>query len=161
MRTSAEQALARAQAPKPLLLVLGQWLCVLGGGVMLLLLALAPFDLGSYSISGEVVSGPEFVRRGGLLFGAAGVYQLVLAFGLWRERAWVRPLMVAYWVGFGALVLAVEPTPGGGPEDVVSGMSGVLLCAGIAAWYLYRKRNVAAYFRTLAGSGESAAAPGA
>src|SRR4051794_9374788 len=87
IRQAVELALRREQAPKPALLVVGQWFALLSGALFLLLLLLAPFDLATYSISGEQVSGAEFLRRAGLAFGLLAGVQLAIGIGLLRERA--------------------------------------------------------------------------
>lgn len=145
----AERALAVDRAPKPFLLQLGIVGSLLFGGIVVLLLLLAPFDLGSYSISGETVSGPEFLRRAGLLFAAFGVTMLAVGLGLWLERAWTRALMMGYWA---ALILAAATgvmtgsfTGGEAASVIVES----LLALALAGWYLYRKANVVAYYRRL------------
>jgi O-antigen/teichoic acid export membrane protein len=147
VRAPAELALGGARAPKPALLVLGQLGTAFAGGLFLLLLALAPFDVGSYTIGDEQVSGPEFLRRAGLLFGAIGALLAAISVGLFRGRAWARPLMMIYWaVTAVALVAASWVDSADDPADLVGGLVVTAVAAGIAWWYLYRKPNVVAYF---------------
>jgi hypothetical protein len=63
-------------------------------GIFFLLLISAPFDVGSYSINGEPVSGPEFLRRAGWLFGVVAVVLGAIGIGLLLERPWSRQLML-------------------------------------------------------------------
>jgi hypothetical protein len=131
---------------------------LLFGCIAMLLLVLAPFDLGSYSISGEPVSGPEFFRRAGLLFGGTGLIMLAIGLGLWLEREWTRPLMVGYWgamaVAGVAGVVAGSFTAGEAVGLIVES----LLALALAGWYLYRKANVVAYYRRLERASEPARA---
>jgi O-antigen/teichoic acid export membrane protein len=147
LRATGERAVVREATQKPVLLVLGQWAATLGAAIVLLLLALAPFDVGRYTIHDEPVSGPEFLHRAGLLFTTLGGVLVAIAVGLWREREWSRPLMVLTWIvlGVGTLVSDLEPRAGG----LVGGTVTMLITAGLATWYLYHKRNVVAYYRVI------------
>jgi len=100
---AAERALTVDRTPNPFLLQLGTMGSLPFGGIVVLLLALAPFDLSSYSISRVPVNGPEFLRKAGLLFGAFGIIMLAIGLGLRLERAWTRTLMMGHW---GALIVA-------------------------------------------------------
>lgn len=147
LRLATERALARAQAPKPLLLTLGQWGSLFAGPIFLLALLLAPFDLGTFSIGDEVVSGPEFLRRGGWIFAVVGGLLLAIGVGLWRERPWARPLMVGYWLSFALLALTDAES---GVGDLAGAAAFGVVGAGVAAWYVYRKPNVRSYFEARA-----------
>jgi hypothetical protein len=145
LREATERALTRERAPMPLLLMLGQWGSLITGALFLVLIALAPFDLGNFSISGESVTGPEFLRRGGWLMGLIGAILLSVAVGLLRERSWARPLMLLYWLSL--MLLSFIGDAGGVSEIVLSGVV-MLTCTGVAAWYLFQKPNVKAYFES-------------
>ena len=82
------------------------------------------------------------------MLGGLGLYTAALSYGFWRGRTWTRPLLLLLVVGFvcygiwdmlrtrdmeKALILAV----------------GDLVFVGGTYWYLYRKRNVAAYYAEL------------
>jgi hypothetical protein len=149
LRASAERAVVRESAPKPVLLVLGQWAATLGAAVVLLLLVLAPFDVGRYTIHDEPVSGPEFLHRAGLLFTTLGAVLVAIAVGLWKQREWSRPLMVLTWVVLGVGTLVSDLEPRADTAGLVGGMVTMLITAALAAWYLYRKRNVVAYYRAI------------
>jgi hypothetical protein len=143
LRVSTERALERSLAPKPMLLFLGQLGSALGGLVFLGTLATAPFNAANYTINNQPVSGAEFLRRAGFLWAAIAAVLLVIAFGLWRERAWVRPLMVLYWLLLPLGSFIVDDW------DTASILSAFFFCgvaAAIAAWYLYRRPSVRAYF---------------
>jgi hypothetical protein len=147
LRLATERALARERVPKPLLLTIGQWLSLLSGTAFLLSLLFAPFDLGTYTIGEDVVSGPEFLRRAGVMFVLSGGLLVAIGVGLWRVRQWVRPLMIGYWLLWPLLALADAES---GVEDVVGAFVFAALAAGIAVWYLYRKSNVRTYFEARA-----------
>ena len=77
---------------------------------------------------------------------AIGVLLLVIGVGVWREREWVRPLMVAYWASHalvGLMEIHVDVM------NVISAFVGAGVGAAAAAWYLYRKPNVSAYYASL------------
>jgi hypothetical protein len=149
VRAPAERALAVAVVPKPFLLQLGTVGSLAIGAMMLLFLALAPFDIGSYSISGEAVSGPEFLRATGLLLAMQAANLLAVGIGLWQERSWTRPLMIAYWL---TVLVADVAWIVGGTLTAIDGVGfavEIAVSMGVAAWYLYRKTNVAAYYDAL------------
>jgi hypothetical protein len=143
LRHSATQTLLCELAPKPLLLTLGQWASVFAGAVLALLFLLAPFNIGTYNIGDEIVPGPEWLRRGGWVFAVVGALLLAIGIGLWRERPWVRPLMLAYWV---SMLLVAFGDSGIAVEDVVGLALFAAVGVAVSAWYLYFKPNVQAYF---------------
>jgi uncharacterized membrane protein HdeD (DUF308 family) len=147
VRGAAERALRHDLAPKPALLVLGQVVMTFMAGIFLLFLPMASFNVGSYSIGDQQMDGHDFVRHGGALaFGLVGLAFGVIAYGLWRDRPWTRPLMLAYWPVVAAVLVAVAWNDPDFAENVaVACVSGVIETA-VAGWYLYRKANVVAYF---------------
>src|SRR5512145_1642081 len=82
---------------KPQVLLIGQYLAAIAaiGGVIGLILA--PFDFHLYSIGPNTVGGREFLARMGIPFVAAVGVIGVVAVGLFRDRPWARPAMVAVW----------------------------------------------------------------
>lgn len=148
VRASAEDALRRAEVPKPPLLLLGQFGASVAGVAFLGLLLLAPFDVGTFNIAGEQMRGPEFLVRAGWVFLLIGGWLAAIGLGLWRERAWARPLMMAYWPM--SAVLAYAPAwSGGRATDLTGLLVFTAIAAALAWWYLYRKANVVAYFHAL------------
>jgi hypothetical protein len=143
--------MARASlVPKPALLWVGQFATALAGGMTLLLLALAPFDAGTFTLNGEEVSGPEFLRRGGgLVFAVIGGLFVAIAVGLWRGRGWSRPLMLYYWFVIAAIMIGLSWQQDASLAGAAPSLAFVAFAGGIAAWYLYRKENVVAYFEML------------
>lgn len=147
VRLPAERALATSVARKPGLLVLAQFFTAVGAVAFIGLLLSAPFDAGTFTINGEVVSGPEFLRRAGPAFLLVALLFGATAIGLWRDRPWTRPLMMAYWPVVTALVIGLS---WGQPELVTQALGALsfsIPAAVVAWWYLYRKDNVVAYFR--------------
>jgi len=138
--------LARDRAQRPVLLTTGIVGCFLFGAVMLLFLLLAPFDIGTYTINEEKVSGPEFLRRLGLLWAANCAFLLAIAYGLLREKSWTRPLMMLFWLLVAVGMIATGGKDGG---DLACSVALLAIPAGVAAWYLYRKDNVVDYYDAL------------
>lgn len=145
----AERALAVDQAPKPVLLQVGMIGSLVFGVIVVFILVLAPFNLGSYSINGEAVSGPEFFREAGLLFGTLGILMLVIGLGLWLERAWTRMLMMGYWGVLAVAGVAQLVTGSSTVGDAIGFIVESLIALALAGWYLYGKDNVVAYYQRL------------
>jgi hypothetical protein len=123
--------------------------CAVWGVLAVGILPFAVLDMGSYTVNGESVSGPEFVRRVGLGWGTVGVLCLAIASAVYRNRPWSRHLMLAYWPVIGLFFAALGFSS--------SGTTGIMTAAAFASvgllgayLYLYRKRNVTAYFAALA-----------
>jgi hypothetical protein len=121
---------------------------VLFPALTLLASGLAPFNLGSYTINGQHVTGPEFIAQGGLLaFWAVSITVAVLAYGIHRGRKWTRPGLMGVLVAVVAAVTiytALRPSP----ENLAS--CGTTAVAALCAWwYLYRKASVRQYYSSL------------
>ena len=114
-----------------------------------LALALAPFGRGSYFINNQPVSGPTFFREAWPSYLLAVGLHAVIAFGLWRERPWVRWLLLAYWPAFGILLAVFYLRHPEAVPDVVGTALFSVLASVVAWWYLYRRQNVVTYFRAL------------
>lgn len=146
LKASLAAGREREGAPIPFLLMLGRYGSSFMGGMMLLLLLLAPWDVGSYSINNEPVSGPEFLRIAGLGWGVLCIDLLAVAYALWTERWWGRWVMLGYWVLGAAMMLAL---PAESTAAAVSGALMMLMCGGVAAWYLFGNENVVRYYKAL------------
>jgi hypothetical protein len=146
LRSAGELALSRELNPRPGLLTIGLYLSAFMGGVMLLALGLAPFDLVSYSINSQPVSGPEFLQRAGVLWSALGIVNLMIAYGLWNERDWTRIAIMFWWLSAAILsvVMAVQAGLSASSSIIQS-----LIGAAVAAWYLFVRPNVNEYYRFL------------
>jgi hypothetical protein len=118
---------------------------VLGVTLLAVLLG-ALFDVGEFSLDGQAVSGPEFLRVAGPTFVILGLLFIAIAWALWRNKSWARPLMMFYWLAISVLLLALS---WGTPEGVAQALGTVASLAPLAIvawWYLYRKQNVVSYF---------------
>lgn len=74
-----------------------------------------------------------------------------IAYGLWKERPWTRPLLIAFFSipEFGKYLTprwSEAPAHAIIPRFILSAALIGLLC-----WYLYRKRNVVRYYNVLSG----------
>jgi hypothetical protein len=146
LRASAASSITRERLSKPTLLVLGQWWAAITGLVFLVLVTLAPFGIGTYSINGEAVSGPEFFHQAGAVFGVVGGLSLGIGLALIFEATWVRPLMVGFWVVIQAAAFAASSRELG---DLLTSFLAAAITTSVAAWYLYKRPNVNAYFSAL------------
>jgi hypothetical protein len=97
-RLAAEAALIRSEATKPGLLVVGQMLSAMGGGILLAVCGLAAIGRGQLTLFGESVTGGQFLERAGPVFGSVGVVLSLVAIGLSRNKRWARPLMLLVWL---------------------------------------------------------------
>ncbi|MEA2488909.1 MAG: hypothetical protein QOH21_701 [Acidobacteriota bacterium] len=147
LQDAVRAALARERAPRPSLLSLGTIGSFAVAGMALLFLLLAPFDIGTYSIEGEAVSGPEFLRRAGIFLGLICGLCFAIGYALLRERAWSRPLMIVYWVvvAIGMVLLGWNSSNG----EFSCNLLFTAIPLPIAAWYLYRKADVVRYYDAL------------
>jgi FtsH-binding integral membrane protein len=150
LRQAAEASLLRQKAPRPTLLTIGLYTAPAAGIVLVLAVLLAAFNASfvRYTINGETVSGHEFLRTAGAAFGAMGIASLAIAFGVWKERAWTRYLIMAFW----AVVLATNIGFGwaqSGFAGVVSAVAGSALVVVLVGWYLFGKENVVEYYQAL------------
>jgi hypothetical protein len=138
----------RQKTPRPLLLTLGIYTAPAFGAFTLLLLVLAPFNAGTYTINGEEVTGAEFLRSAGPLFAVLGIAALAIAYAIWQERAWSRWAIVAFWVAqlAGAVGLGWAD---GGIGGAAGAVASLLLVVTLVAWYLFGKENVVAYYQSL------------
>jgi hypothetical protein len=160
LRQATEEALDVEVPTKPWFLQIVTLGTAMFGLIAPLGLGLAPFDIGSFEINGEAVSGPEFLRRAGLLFGLVALMSAVVAYGLLRQRAWTRPALLSAWGAIllaGIFIAAQQETPRGDlPIQTVTAVAAFAL----AAWYLYRKANVVSYFAALGRAQGRATRPG-
>jgi hypothetical protein len=145
---SAEAALARQKATRPLLLTLSMYTAAAFGGFLLFLLCLALFNAASYTINREPVTGLEFVERVGPRFAVLGISCLAIAYAIWREYPWNRWAIVAFWTV--QVVGAVgSGWSAGGLRGAVDSMASLLTVLVVVGWYLFGKENVVAYYRSL------------
>ncbi len=96
-RLGAEAALIRDGGTKPGLIVIGQMLSAMGGGILIAVFALAILGRGQLTLFGDSVSGADFIARAGPTLAPIGVILAVIAIGLSRNARWTRPLMLLMW----------------------------------------------------------------
>jgi hypothetical protein len=118
------------------------------GGLFLLLVLLAAFDAGNYTIDGEVVSGPEFLQRAGVYYATLGGSALAAAYAIWQERSWSRWAIVAFWVAQLAAAIGFGWASSGW-AGVAGAVASLLLLAILVGWYLFDRENVVEYYRSL------------
>jgi len=118
------------------------------GGITLLVALLAAFDAGNYTIEGEAVSGPEFLRRVGIYYVTLGVSALAAAYAIWRERSWSRWAIVVFWVAQLAAAVGFGWATSG-VSGVAAAVGSLLLVLILVGWYLFGKENVVEYYRSL------------
>lgn len=148
LRLSAEATLRREKVGRPLLLTIGMYVAPTFGGLFLLLVLMAAFDAGTYSIDGEIVTGPEFLGRAGVLYAALGGSAVAAAYAIWRERSWSRWAIVGFWLVqvAGAVGFGLADSGVGG---VAAAIASYLLVLILVGWYLFDKENVVEYYRSL------------
>jgi hypothetical protein len=134
---------------RPRLLTFCLWWALVTGSLSILFLALAPFDLGSYSINETAVSGPEFLRRIGILWTAMSLSCLAIAYALWKDLEWSREAIMFFWL-VTTVTLVVSAKQDG--QSVIGSLFTGGFCATLAAWYLYGRDRVSAYYRGLRAS---------
>lgn len=151
---AAATALAREAAPKPFLLrlltfLLGFW------GILAIILGVATLgaENTTYSIEGQVVTREEFLARAGgmlALMPVLALLALVAAWGLYRERSWGRHATFAL---FAVCLVGSVATVNGATGDAdllwVQLISSLVVLLPLG-WYLYGKRSVVSYYRSLA-----------
>jgi len=148
LRQSAEATLTREKVGRPLLLTIGMYVAPAFSGLFLLLVILAPFNAATYTVNGERVTGMEFLRSGGLIFGLGSAAALAAAYAIWRERSWSRWAMVGFWVAQLAGGIGVGWADSG-LSGAARAVASLLLVVIVAWWYLFEKENVVEYYRAL------------
>lgn len=149
LRRSAEASLARQHATRPGLLTVGMYLSAAGGALILVALLAASCDAGNFSLNDEPVTGPEFLRTVGLQGGTLGLLLLLIAYGLWQERSWARPLMMVFWFACTVFLLFSQLRAGTTASAIGTTLFWGAVYAGPSAAYLYFKESVTAYYRAL------------
>jgi hypothetical protein len=132
---------------RPLLLTVGAICATVLSTLWIGFFAAALLGNGSGSLDGrEVTPGVFFLRAGAMLL-SLGVLGLALAFGIWRHRAWTRPLAIMLCAAV-PIVLALPDTVS--RRSLGSATFTGLAAAGLAALYFYGVPTVRAYYAQLA-----------
>jgi hypothetical protein len=127
--------------------------------VLALLFAMAVSGTGTFEWNGAPVSREEFLRHLPLLalgLGVPAVYLGTVALGVRRERAWVRPAVVALWLAVSALLIGQGIV---GAMGLATALLWSAVYIGFVGWYFYAKANVVAYYRVLEAWERQAASP--
>lgn len=163
--SKATQALAgdvdapKLEFRKPALLTMAMVFFFLFSAMTLIIVPLMLLSSGgSYSINGVAVTHDEFVARSRVFiigFPLLAIYVGAMAFALYQQRPWSRPLLAVYLPLVGILTILSNseamishPQPGAG-GDVAASAIGLAVLSLVAVWYLYRKRSVVAYYRAI------------
>ena len=116
---------------------------------MFVSLALAILDIGPHLMGGEKVTRSEWLHIAAPLVAVLGCLMALVAYGLAMRKPWSRHLAMAIFVliivyasALGALNVLRHTIMW---RAIVN--ASLFGCA--SAWYLYFKRNVAAYFREI------------
>jgi hypothetical protein len=149
------EAPIRRRFEMPLLLLCGlgfsAFFSALGAFVLTVFAIWLPFS-SSYSIEGHAVTRAQFFAASWPILVAFPPLLLLfaaIAYALWRELPWSRPLIVAFWGAnllFGAGVATWGPVRD--PAEWAPVLMYLIIIA-IVWWYLYRKPAVVAYYRVL------------
>ncbi|HEY0969553.1 MAG TPA: hypothetical protein VGE02_01110 [Gemmatimonadales bacterium] len=149
--------------PRPSLLTVWLGVETLNVGRLLLMLVGSAVVPAPLRVNGTELSATAFLLRFFLPTVGTTLLTMAVVYGIWKERAWTRRVLLASWLWIAASVaiytFATPVSPPGVSYPAgfalwmqVSRLGGVLLpLAGFAAsaWYLYRKPNVVAYFAAI------------
>ncbi len=134
---------------KPLLMRLGGSFAALYCAGATLLVALGFARRIPYVIDGWPVSREDWLRLAVPLFTITIVLMAAIAYGLLRERAWSRHVVLMHWAavgGYGLILLGLDAVETALAVRVAAqGFVG----GAFSVWYFYRKPNVVAYFQSL------------
>ena len=138
----------RPKQPRPLLVSILVWVAPFAAfcaAVFLFLLLLAAGKEAGYSINGRQVTRKEFLASVLPVLIPILLVGLGLAYAIWRERPWSRHLVMAVFL---AMIIAA-PFVIQHRGRAISTMIIAAAWLGLAFWYFYLKRNVAAYYDDL------------
>ena len=139
----------------PFALMCGMGLSALFAGVtglvLLAFVVMIPFTH-TFTVNDVPATRGEFLRFFLPLFAgfaAAATTTGAVAYGLWRERSWSRPVMMAFW-GVAVLMAAgVAVFADGTMSESILALVELLVIAAVAYWYLYHRPGVVAYYAAL------------
>ena len=147
LRQASERQLARDELPRPFFLTLMGWFSGFFAAMSILVFALAPFDVGTYSIGDKSVSGPQFLQSVGVLFAASALAAAITSYAVFRRTVWAREVIMGLILvtALGSIVFIPDQTR----DDRFAEVIGYSIFTALCAWYLYGKRIVRSYFRAL------------
>jgi hypothetical protein len=145
-----ETQLGSQKNRRPILLTIGLFATAFFGLLYLLFLVLAPLGFGDYSINGEQVSGGEFMRKVGVIWGIQGLLLLATSYGIWKEQTWSRHVFMFYLLTSAAMTipLLIKADAAG---SLILNLIFYVIGFVLAGWYLYLKGNVKGYYAYLEG----------
>lgn len=150
---------------RPSLMTLGGVFAILYciGALFLLAWAVAGKEWGplgsEYSIGGQPVPREEWLALAGPLLAITAVLMAAIAIGIFRARPWSRHVVMLHWLvvtGYGLILWVLRAVD---PFIAMRAVGQGVILGAFAAWYFYRKPNVVAYFRSLAGQETTSSAP--
>jgi hypothetical protein len=162
-----EEAGRAVRRRRPLLLTLFAAFFGFFAAVGAVVLLVALLGSGPYTVNGVPTSKPVFMKAVGPFLPIV-VAAAILAYGLWKERLWGRPMFLAFYavVGIASAVMPLVVTAStsaglGGSVDanagaaatsaeLISAFAFTAVVIGFFGWYLYGKTNVVQYYRALA-----------
>ena len=123
-----------------------------GTFVLTLMVPIMVFGNGPFTSNGVEVDKATFLRDAAPTFLIMPLFLALygaVAYGLWKERPWTRTVMAGCWVALVvASILATFLVPSEDSDAVIS-VTSMVLMTGFAAWYLYGKGSVIAYYRAI------------
>jgi len=131
-----------------LLLTLGLYAAPGFGALMALSVLGALTGSEDFTLNGQSVTASEFLGAVGVPFATLAVLSFLIGYSIWKERAWSRWVIVAFWADEIALGLGLALGLGDAfsvSQALISGSFPLLL----SAWYLFGKENVVEYYRGL------------
>ncbi len=134
----------------PRLMVMGMWFAVLYVVGAVILVSLAAFGIGYFTVGDRVMDSKEWVRVAGPLLLLTAAMMAGIAYGFRTEQAWSRHLVMVMWVSLGLYGLVTGLTGAVPPAIMWQVLARSIVFGGVAAWYFYSKRNVVDYFKALA-----------
>jgi predicted lysophospholipase L1 biosynthesis ABC-type transport system permease subunit len=144
----------RKRLDMPFLLLCGMGFGAFFATVALLVLAgmlvMLPFSSG-ITVNAVPVTRTEFMQKSWPLlvgFSVAAGCVLAIVYALWRELAWSRRAIIAYWV-VSLVAVCVMAVISGNAADLVPNVVMFGSVIGLLWWYLYRKPTVRAYYSAL------------
>lgn len=147
-------ATPRTRLDMPFLLLCGMGFGAFFAMVALLVVAgmvvLLPFT-SQYTYNGLPVTRAEFLQKSWPLlvaFPVAAGCALAIVYALWRELAWSRRAIIAYWV-VTLVALSLTAIISGSAEDLLTSVAMFGGIVGLLSWYLYRKPSVRAYYSAI------------
>ena len=135
---------------QPLAIQILTWFAAFASMGMFLSILLAIVDIGPHVMGGERVTRSEWLHIAAPLVTAIGCLMALIAYGLCARKPWSRHLVITMFV---AIIVYASTL---GALNVLRhaimwrAIVNATFFGSAAAWYLYLKPNVAAYFRELA-----------